>query len=161
AVETALIVVAADRGVEVNTRKMFQEAGKRGLARMIVLNRLDAENVKFPELLDNLRKTFGKACVLFNAPLKPGPGFSGVVTVLNPPSSAPAGCPVNLDEARSQLIDAVVEADEALTEKYLMEGSVSPEEVLAALPRALAAGTVVPVFCTSAKKDKDIGVAEL
>src|SRR5207302_1280358 len=77
------------------------------------------------------------------------------------PASAPAGCPVNLEEARSQLVDAVVEADEALTEKYLMEGSVSAEELAAAIPKALAAGTVVPIFCTSAKKDKDVGVAEL
>src|SRR5207253_7570517 len=52
-----------------------------------------------------------------------------------------------------------VEADEALMEKYLMEGTVSPEELAAALPKALAAGTVVPILCTSAKKD--IGVAEL
>jgi elongation factor G len=161
AVENALIVVAADRGVEVNTRKMFHEAGKRGLARMIVLNRLDADNAKFTEVLDAVRKSFGKACVLFNAPIKPGHDFSGVVSVLNPPASAPAGCPVNLEEARSQLVDAVVESDEALTEKYLMEGSVSAEELTAAIPKALAAGTVVPIFCTSAKKDKDVGVAEL
>src|SRR5437763_5708046 len=74
AVENVLIVVAADRGVEVNTRKMFNEAGKRGLARMIVLNRLDTENAHFTEILDTIRKTFGKACVLFNAPIKPGSG---------------------------------------------------------------------------------------
>src|SRR5207302_10829884 len=43
--------------------------------------------------------------------------------------------------------------------KYLLEGTVSTEELLAALPKALAADTIVPIFCTSAKKD--IGVAEL
>jgi elongation factor G len=66
---------------------------------------------------------------------------------------------VDLGAARSQLIDAVVEADEALMEKYLLEGAVSAEELTAALPKALAAGTVVPIFYTSAKKD--VGVAEL
>ena len=42
-----------------------------------------------------------------------------------------------------------------------MEGAVSSDELAAAMPKALAAGTVVPIFCTAAKKDKDIGVAEL
>jgi elongation factor G len=44
-------------------------------------------------------------------------------------------------------------------EKYLLEGAVSAEELAAALPKALAAGTIIPVFCTSAKKD--IGIKEL
>jgi elongation factor G len=159
AVETALVVVSGANGIEVNTRRMFAEAGKRGLSRMLVLNKLDAENLRFTDLLKTIQETFGKGCVLFNAPINPGHDLSGVVSVLEPPAQAPAGCPVDLNAARSQLIDAVVEADEALTEKYLMEGSVSTEELLTALPKALAAGTVIPIFCTSAKKD--IGVGEL
>src|SRR5204862_3804190 len=102
-----------------------------------------------------------KKCVLFNAPVGQGAQFSGVVSVLNPPEPLPKGVLGDPATARSQLVDAVVEADEALMEKYLMEGTVSPEELAAALPKALAAGTVVPIFCTSAKKDKDIGIQEL
>jgi elongation factor G len=161
AVETVLVVVSAVNGIEVNTRRMFNEAGRRGLARMLVVNKVDGENVRFDQLLKVIRDTFGKACVLFNAPVNPGSKFSGVVSVLEPPAQAPAGCPVDLGAARAQLIDAVVEADEVLMEKYLLEGSASTEELLAALPRALAAGTVVPIFCTCAKKDKDIGIPEL
>ncbi len=159
AVENVLVVVSAANGVEVNTRRMFNEAGKRGLARMLVLNKLDADNVKFDALLKAVRDTFGKACVLFNAPINVGPKISGVVSVLNPPDSAPAGCAVDLTAARSQLIDAVVESDDALMEKYLLEGSISADELAAALPKALQAGTVIPVFCTAAKKD--LGIAEL
>jgi elongation factor G len=161
AVETVAVVVSAVNGVEVNTRRMFAEAGRRALARMLVINKLDGDNIHFEQLLKVIRDTFGKACVLFNAPVNPGPKFSGVVSVLEPPAAAPAGCAVDLTAARSQLIDAVVESDEALTEKYLMEGNVTTEEVLAALPGALAAGTVVPIFCTAARKDKDLGVREL
>ncbi len=159
AVENVLVVVSAANGVEVNTRRMFNEAGKRGLARMLVLNKLDADNVKFDALLKAVRDTFGKACVLFNAPINVGPKISGVVSILNPPDSAPAGCAVDLTAARSQLIDAVVESDDALMEKYLLEGAISSEELSAALPKALQAGTVIPVFCTAAKKD--LGIAEL
>jgi elongation factor G len=56
-------------------------------------------------------------------------------------------------------VDAIVESDDALMEKFLAEGEVSSAELEAALPNAIAAGTVVPILCASAKKD--IGVAEL
>jgi elongation factor G len=108
-----------------------------------------------------IQESLGKGCVLFNAPVGAGPAFSGVVSVLNPPDKAPANCPVDLTAARSKLVDAIVEADEALMEKYLLEGNVSTDELKTALPKALAAGTVIPIFCTSAKKDKDLGIAEV
>jgi elongation factor G len=96
---------------------------------------------------------------LLNAPNGLGAQFTGVIGVLNPPAASPASCPVDLAAARSKLVDAIVESDDALMEKYLGEGDVSADELNAALPRALAAGTVIPIFCTSAKKD--IGTAEL
>jgi elongation factor G len=159
AVDTALIVVSATAGVQVNTRRMFAEAGKRGLGRMIVINKLDGENIKFDELMEAISGTFGKACALCNAPVGIGHDFSAVVSVLNPPAAAPAGCPVDLGEARSKLVDSIVESDDALMEKYLMEGTVSAEELTAALPKAIAAGTLVPIFCTAGKKD--LGLTEL
>ena len=159
AVDTAIIVVSATAGVQVNTRRMFAEAGKRGLGRMLVINKLDGDNIKFEELLQAIGGNFGKSCVLCNAPVGVGHDFKGVVSVLKPPDAAPAGIPVDLADVRSKLVDAIVESDDALMEKYLLEGSVTAEELTAALPKALAAGTVVPIFCTAGKKD--LGVAEL
>jgi elongation factor G len=159
AVENALIVISAPNGIQVNTRRLFKEAGDRGLARMLVLNKMDAENIQFDTLLSAIRESFGKGCVLFNAPVSQGAQFTGVVSVLNPPGSPPAGVLVDLAAARSQLVDAIVEADDSLMEKYLLEGDVSADELTTALPKALSAGTLIPIFCTSAKKD--IGVAEL
>ena len=159
AVETAVIVVSAPSGIEVNTRRMFAEAGKRGLARILVVNKMDADNIRFDALLTALRETFGKGCVLFNAPIGHGAKFSGVVSVLNPPASPPADCLVDLGQVRSQLVDAIVEADDTLMEKYLMEGTVTAEELGEAIPKALAAGTVIPIVCTSAKQDT--GIVEL
>jgi elongation factor G len=159
AVDTAVIVLSAPSGIQVNTRRMFHEAGKRGLARILVINRLDGDNIHFDDLLAALRDTFGKSCVLFNAPNAVGPQFSSVVSVLNPPAGATAA--VDLAKERSGLIDAIVESDEALMEKYLSEGDISADELAKALPRALAAGSVTPILCTASRKDKDIGVAEL
>jgi len=158
AVDTAVIVVSAPSGIQVNTRRMFNEAGRRGLGRMFVINKMDADNVHFDQLLSALQDSFGKACVLCNAPIGQGPQFSGVVDVLNLPAKTD-GVLVDVAAARSKLVDAIVEVDEALMEKFLMEGTVTGEELAAAFPKALAAGTVIPIFCTSAKKD--LGVAEL
>ena len=56
AVETAVIVVSAVNGIEVNTRRMFAEAEKHGLTRLIAINKCDAENVHFPELIAALQE---------------------------------------------------------------------------------------------------------
>src|SRR5262245_9628170 len=128
ATENAVIVINAGHGIEVNTRRMFREATERGLGRIVVLNKLDSENIDFPQLLSTIRDTFGTACVLLNAPLGVGPAVHGVVSVLEPPAQAPADCPVDLAQARSQLIDSVVECDDNLMEKYLSEGDLSSAE---------------------------------
>src|SRR5262249_22430858 len=148
AVENAVIVVSAPSGIEVNTRRMFSEAGKRGLARIIVINKMDADNIRLDGLLKAIQDTWGKGCVLFNAPCGQGAQFKGVVSVLNPPDPAPAGCTTDLAQARSKLVDAIVESDDAIMEKYLLEGTVSTDELNAVIPKALAAGTVVPIFFT-------------
>src|SRR5205809_5349526 len=55
AVETAVIVIAAPNGIEVNTRRMFSEAGRRGLARVLVINKMDADNIHFDALVNSLQ----------------------------------------------------------------------------------------------------------
>ncbi len=158
-VENVVIVVSAPAGVEVNTRRMFNEAGRRGLARFLVVNKMDAENVDFDALLESIQGTFGKACVPLNVPVGVGPKFSAVADVLQPPAQVPAGCLMSPQDARSKLVDAIVESDEALMEKYLEQGDVSTDELLKAVPKALAAGTLVPILFTSARKD--VGVDAL
>jgi elongation factor G len=157
AVETAVVVVSAPNGIEVNTRRMFNEAGKRGAGRMVVINKMDADNIRLEELLKGIQDTFGKSCVYLNAPNGTGASFSSVFSVLSPPDKT-AG-PLDAAAARGKLVDAIVEADDTLMEKYLLEGTVSGDELTGALPKAVAAGTVIPVLFTSARKD--VGVAEL
>lgn len=158
AAENAVIVVNAGHGIEVNTRRMFREAGARGMGRFIVINKLDSENIDFAQLLSAIQDSFGKSAVLLNAPLGVGPSIKGVVSVLDA-ASQPADCPADLAAARTQLIDAVCESDDALMEKYLGEGDLSAAEIIAALPKAIANGSCVPILCASAKKD--IGITEL
>lgn len=159
AVETAVVVVSAVNGVEVNTRRMFHEATSQGLSRAIVINKLDGDGIDFPALVEAVRASFGKCCVLFNVPDKVGPDFGSVYCLLDPATQVPSSSPVDVAAARSQLIEAVVESDETLLEKYLTEGEVTVAELEADITRAMDAGTLVPIFCASAKKDK--GVKEL
>src|SRR5687767_12806947 len=159
AVETAVVVVSAVSGVEMNTRRMFAEATNLGLSRAIVINKLDAENVDLPTVVQQIQAAFGKNCVLFNVPDRLGPGMKEVHCLLDPRQILPPSTPVDVPTARSQLIEAVVESDEALLEKYLSEGAVTLAELEADITRAMDAGTLIPIFCVSAKKDK--GVREL
>lgn len=159
AVETAVVVISGTNGIEVNTRRMFHEAGRRGLSRAIVINKLDADNVDFAGVVDSIRQTFGKNCVLFNMPNAVGAGFNSVIDLVHKPSGVPTTHPYDQQQARTELMEAVVEVDEALMEKYLTEGSISDEELEAAIPKCISAGYLIPIFCTSATKDK--GVKEL
>ena len=105
-VDTAAIVINAQAGIEVNTRRVFAEAGKAGLGRMIVINKMDADNIDFPALVDSIQELFGKACVLLNVPLGQGADFRGVASTLKPPADA-AGALV--DPGRDQRVAARVD----------------------------------------------------
>src|SRR5512140_1463823 len=79
-VDTAAVVINAQSGIEVNTRRVFNEAKKAGLGRMIIINKMDAENIDFPKLLHNIQELWGKACMLLNVPLGQGADFHGVAS---------------------------------------------------------------------------------
>ena len=68
AVETAVVVINAQNGIELNTTRMMKWAKNRGLCRMIVVNKIDADNVDLPGLLRKLQDHFGKECLPINLP---------------------------------------------------------------------------------------------
>ncbi len=159
AVETAVVVVNAGHSVEVNTRRTFRRAGEEGCGRFIVLNKCDLDNLNFDQLVKDLQETFGQGCVPLNVPIGIGADFSGVVSTLNVPDSVPDGVVADPAAINQAVMDAIVEADEELMMRFLEGDELSPQEVAAGVSKAIAAGTLVPIFCTSAKKD--IGVKEL
>src|SRR5688572_18954308 len=93
-VDLAAIVINAHSGIEVNTRRVFAEAGKAGIGRMIVISKMDADNIDFPKLIDGIREMWGNKCVLLNVPIGHGAGFKGVVSTLKVPADT-AGALVN------------------------------------------------------------------
>ncbi len=159
AAETALITINSSAGIEANTRRTFELAGKAHLARMIVLNKLDLENINFPQLVANIQELFGRNCVPLNVPIGLGTKFKGVASTLNVASGAPAGAVVDPATYGSAVMDAIVEADEELMERYLNGEELAADEVLGGATKAIATGTLIPILCVSAKTGG--GIAEL
>jgi len=150
AADTAAIVINAQSGIEVNTRRCFEEAGKAGVGRMIVINKMDGENIDFPALLESIKEVFGNACVPFNVPLGSGHDFRGVASCLDP-SGDTAGALLDPAEIHDQLIESIVEVDETAMEKYFEGIMPEAEERDRLIEQAVIAGTLIPVVCCSAK----------
>ncbi len=159
AVENVIISVSGSSGIEVNTRRIFQEAGRLGLGRMVAVTKMDADNVDYVRDLEAIRETFGPQCVPFNLPVGQGPSFSGLIDVLGPPPNLPPDCPMHPTEAYQMLVEQIVETNEDLMMRYLEGEAIDPTDLRRAACAAMAAGQLVPVVCLSTKKD--IGVREL
>jgi elongation factor G len=158
AVETALIAIDAHAGIKVNTRRAWQEAGKAGCGRIIVVTKLDTENVDLPGLLAAIKETFGNGCVPLNVPVGVGDHVKGVVSTLNPPANVD-GAELDVKQIHESLVESIIEVDEKVMERYFEGDMPSAEELSKLMVQAIAAGTLTPVVFVSTKKE--VGVKEL
>jgi elongation factor G len=159
AAETAIITINASAGIEANTRRTFELTSKAHLARIIVLNKLDQENIDFASLVESIQESFGPKCIPMNVPNGKAGNFKGVRATLASGHAGQNGSVVNPAQYGSAMMDAIVEADDELMERYLEGEELTADEVLGGINKAIAAGTLIPIFCTSAKTG--VGVAEL
>ena len=158
AVETALIAIDAHAGIKVNTRRAWNEAGKAGCGRIIVLTKLDTDNIDFAGLVDSIKEAFGTGCVPLNVPLGISDSLKGVASTLEV-SGDTDGAVVDLNEINESLVESIIEVDEATMERYF-EGEIPSKERLGELMvEAMKSGTLTPIVCVSTKND--VGVAEL
>jgi len=154
AVETAAIVVNAQNGIEMMTGRFLQWAARRGLDRLIIVNKIDAENVDLEGLLADIQEAFGKECLPLNLPAAKASKVSDCFF-------APAGEAdfSSVEEAHRNLVDQVVEVDEKLMAEYLEKGEIEPEALHEPLEAAMREGHLIPVVFCSAKTGA--GVQEL
>lgn len=146
--DAAVLLIEAVHGIEVGTERVWQFLEERDLPRMIFINRLDKENSSFENTLNAIRERFGKQCVALQSPVGEELSLKGVESVL-----------LKDGKLKEDLLDAVVETDDALTEKYLEGKELTPDEITKALKAACVAGKIIPVFCGSAVQN--IGVTTL
>jgi len=154
AVETAAVVINATSGIEMIASRMMDWAAQRKLCRLVIVNKIDAENVDLPGLLSAIQSAFGRECLPINLPSDNGRRV--VDCFFNPAGESDFS---SVADAHRALVDQVVEVDEALMSLYLEQGEISPDQLHAPFEKALREGHLVPVCFVSARNG--VGIEEL
>ncbi|HEY6960934.1 MAG TPA: elongation factor G [Gaiellaceae bacterium] len=165
-VEGALVVVSGVMGVEVNTTRVWNRSEELGLSRVVFVNMLDRERADFFRVLGSLQEQLSARCIAIQLPIGSEHELQGVVDLLHncaymDPSGAREGDPVPIpddmhdlaEEYRTKLLDAVVETDEALMERYLGGEDIAAEDIAHALKDAVTRDEIYPVSCGVATKN--------
>jgi elongation factor G len=147
AVETAALVINAQAGLESVTQRMWKAADNRALCRILIVNQIDAPGSDLAELTSQIRESFGPECLPINLPA--GGGSRVIDCFFNPSGEATDFSSVA--EAHGQIIDQVVEVDEALMEIYLEQGQeLQPEQLHDPFEAALREAHLIPIcFCSA------------
>ncbi|MGH3061638.1 MAG: elongation factor G, partial [Gaiellaceae bacterium] len=156
----ALVAVNGVNGVEVQTTRLWERCDSLGLCRVVFVTMLDRERADFFAALEQLRSQLSEHCVAVQIPIGHEHELKGIVDLFHmraypdpggeregKPTDIPEEVAAQAEEYRVQLVDSVVETDEALMERYLEEGEVSGDELAAALKNAVVAGELFPVTC--------------
>ena len=156
AVETVCVVVNASNGIEYGTRRMMEMAKARGLCRMLVVNKCDADPGRLAALLDKLRNEFGNECLPLNLPAH---GAKSVIDCFYQSGGhSDFGA---VADWHQKIIDQVVEVNESMMGRYLEDGEqgLSGAELHDAFEQCLREGHLVPVCFVSARTG--LGIREL
>lgn len=154
AVETVAVVINAQTGIELMALRMMEAAARRGLTRLLVINKIDAPGVDPAALLAQLQQTFGRECLPMNLPAQGGTRV--VDCFFGTDGESDFG---SVADAHRALVEQVVEVDPAFVDRYLNDGDVPATELHAPLEQALREGHLIPVCFVSARSGA--GVAEL
>jgi len=152
AVDSVLVVINAQTGIELMTERMLRWVKDRGLCTLVVINKIDADNIDLPGLVEEIRTRY-KGLMLD----LPAHGAKDVVEVLeHETGESDFG---SVADAHTKLIERIIEEDVSLLEKYLEEGEEpKPIEIHSPFESALRAG-FAPILFTSAKTGA--GISEL
>ena len=159
AADSALIIVAANAGVEVETEKAWALAEELNLPRAFFINKMDREHADFHKSLEQLREKFGNAVVPVQIPIGKENSFKGVIDLITKyaklgedvKQDVPADLEDEVEEGRMEMLDIVAEFNDELMEKYL-EGdtdNLDEKEISEALAEGVKQAKVFPVFVGS------------
>ena len=161
AADSAVVVVNAVAGVEVQTERLWQRADAEGLSRLVFVNMLDRERADFFAALDSLKSAFGPHVVATEIPIGAEHEVRGVVDLIDMEAFVYDGAgrgnaeavPIpdellpQAEEYREKLMDEVAENSDALMERYLEGEEIAHEEIVTALKRGVTEGHLFPVTC--------------
>lgn len=165
-VDAAVVVIDAVDGVRPLTRRIWNAARDAGTPSIVFINKMDRDRADFDMAYNGLSAVLGMKPVTLYMPIIDGEAFTGLVDILggkalmfgeNGAVSDALIPEALLDEAtllRDTTIENIAESDEELMEKYLEEGSLSPEDLSAGLRRGVLNGTLTPVVVGSSLENK-------
>ena len=169
ACQSALVVVGCDSGVQIETIKLWRNLDKRNMARVVFINRCDKEKADFKAALNDLKIKFQKTFVPVAIPIGAGPAYKGMVNLLEgkaylkpesgkkeESSAIPADMAKEIEEYKTLMIEAAAEGDDAITEKYLENGTLTDAEVITGLTAGLSNNKIIPVLCGAGTQNSGI-----
>jgi len=170
AVDSAVIVLDAVSGVEVQTEKVWEYAVQFGLPRLFFISKLERERADFGQTLRDIQKALTPKAIPLNMPIGTEDSFAGLVDLMTLKAiyfennlsgkSTEREIPENLKEevksAREKLVEAIAESDDALLEKYLDGQELSQEELSQALRKGVINQAIYPVLCGSGLKNMGV-----
>lgn len=151
----AVIFVEAVAGVEVGTEVVWLAAGERNKPRMILINKMDRENVRVSRVMETINENLEGRFINIQLPIGEGPTFKGIVDLIHMearlgPKGEKAPIPADMadeaEEARLELIEVAAEGDDALIEKFFEDVALSNEEIIAGLKAGMMQGIVTPIL---------------
>ncbi|HEV8190295.1 MAG TPA: elongation factor G [Ktedonobacterales bacterium] len=170
AADAALVVVSAEKGVEIGTQLDWKYADDYQLPRLVFVNKLDRENTSYDRALESLRSQFGNKVVPLTVPIGEQANFSGVIDLVSGKAYSfandkvieteiPGDMADKINSYRESLVETAVESDDDMMSKYLEGEEISEGELRRAIKMGIASGTLVPALAGSAAKN--IGIQPL
>lgn len=152
-----LILVDAVGGIQAGTDLAWKYAEKYNIPRAFFVNKLDRDHTDFDAIVTALRETYGKQCVPLVVPLGPcGQGLPGVVNIFDGDTHEVAD---KIARIKEEMADAVAETNDALLDKYLASGVLTPDEFHHGLHDGITAAKIMPIIAGSTVRN--FGVDEL
>ncbi|MEM7050741.1 MAG: elongation factor G [Acidobacteriota bacterium] len=163
ATDAVLLCINAVGGVEVTTEKVWAKAADHERPVLINLTKMDRERANFEEVVEDLRKSFGRSVAPIQIPIGKEHDFAGVVDLLTGKAhyfdrdgngkgrveDPPEELADAIEEWRNQLIEAIAETDEFLMEEFFEKGTLTEEELVKGLRSAVKNRSIFPLTMTS------------
>jgi elongation factor G len=157
-VEGALILVEAVSGIEVGTESVWQAAEERNLPRILVVNKMDRENVRVRRVLESINNNLNiNNLVPLQLPIGEGPEFKGIIDLISMEARTgendergpiPDDLQDAAEEARAAMVEAAAEGDDELMMKFFDEQPFTEEDIIRGLRGAISQGLCVPlIYC--------------
>jgi elongation factor G len=171
-VDTAVMVVNAQNGVEVGTEISWRVTSKHNMPVIFAVNHLEHENSNFDETVRQLKAQFGGSCTVCQYPVNPGLGFDAVIDLIQMKMykyPQDGGKPEIVDipdsekekaeEMQAAMIEDLAASDEDLMEKFFEQGTLTEQDMQSGLKIGLISRGMFPIMCVNAKQN--MGVARL